>query len=135
MIPWLRLAIVAAVLAGAFGSGWQVRDWQADAANLARQQAESKDALRRAEIAARSAQQFEEVRDAIRSELRAAAPRVATALAAPACPASAPVAVGDVVLPAGALDRVRIAAGEFSPADDPAEPGPAVRPGAGAPGR
>lgn len=132
MIPWVRLAAVAAVLAAAFGGGWTVRGWRADAAELARQQAEAKDAHRRAEIALRSAQQFEEVRDAIQRDLLASRARLAAALAAPVpqCPA---VAVGDVVVPAAALAGVRVAAGE-QPADaDSGEPRPTVPVGAGAP--
>ena len=129
MIPWLRLAAIAAVLAGAFGSGWQVRDWQADAADLKREQAEAKDALRRAEIAARSAQQFEEVRDAIQRDLRASQARLAAALAAPLqCPAT----VGDVVVPAAAVRLLRDAAGDGD--DDPGESRPPVQPGAGTAG-
>lgn len=39
MLAYLKLAAVGAVLAGAFGGGWKVRDWQADAADLARERA------------------------------------------------------------------------------------------------
>ena len=132
MIPWVRLAAVGAVLAGSAWAGWQVRDWQADADELKRQQDAARTALRRQEAATGAAQTFEEQRDAIRRELLASLPPPALAAPSPQCPA---VAVGDLVLPRGSLDRVRIAAGELAADADPAEPRPAVPPGAGAPGR
>lgn len=136
MIPWLKagaIGVLAGAALGAWG-GYQLRDGQAAKAELKRQQTEQRDTLRRQEAATGAAQTFEEMRDAIRRELLAAMPRVAPALARPVgagCPA-----VGDVVLPAGALDRVRSAAGELGdPAADPGRPGPPVQPGASAPGR
>lgn len=131
MIPWVRLAAVGAVLAGAAWGGWQVRDWQADSDDLARVQAEQRTALRRQEAATGAAQTFEEQRDAIRRDVLATMPRVAPALASPVaqgCPA-----LGDVRVPAGALDRLRAAAGEPGADSDTREPGPPVLPGAGAP--
>jgi hypothetical protein len=127
VIAWLKagaLGVAAGAAVGAWG-GWWVRDAAADRAELARVQAEQRDALRRQEAALGAAQTYEEARDAIRRDLMRSMPRVGPALAAPACPASAPLAVGDVVLPAGALDRVRAAAGADGDADPP-EPGPAV---------
>lgn len=47
---WAYVAAGAAAVAIGFGSGWQVRDWKADADDLARVQGERKDAFRRAEI-------------------------------------------------------------------------------------
>ncbi len=131
MIPW-RLAAGAAVLAAAFGGGWTVRGWRADAAELDRQQAEARTAHRRAELATRAALDMEDARDAIRSDLRATQARLTAVLAAPLpqCPA---VAVGDVVLPAGALDRVLSASGQRRADADAGQPGAAVRPGAGHP--
>lgn len=41
MIPWVRLAAVGAVLAGAAWGGWQVRDWQADSDDLAQTELQS----------------------------------------------------------------------------------------------
>lgn len=132
MIPWVRLAAVGAVLAGAAWGGWAVRDWQADSDELARVQAEQRQTLRRQEAATGAAQTFEEQRDAIRRELLATLPPRALAAPSPQCPA---VAVGDLVLPAGSLDRVRAAAGEPGPDADPGGARPAVLPGASAPGR
>ena len=39
MIGHLRLGLYAAALSAALGAGWKVRDWQADAADLKREQA------------------------------------------------------------------------------------------------
>lgn len=47
---WAYVAAGAAAVAIGFGSGWQVRDWKADADQLERLQAEQKDSFRRAEI-------------------------------------------------------------------------------------
>lgn len=126
------IGVLAGALAGAW-AGYEWRDGQAAKADLERERAAAKAAHRQAEIALREAQEFEEVRDAIQRDLRASQARLAAALAAPVaagCPA-----VGDVVLPAGALDRVRAAAGEFAPGADPGQPRPSVRPGASAAGR
>lgn len=132
MIPYAGPIAAAVALGCAAWGGWQVRDWRADAEALERERSEAQEAHRRAENALRSAQQFEEVRDAIQRDLRASRARLAAALAAPVpqCPA---VAVGDVVVPAAALAGVRVAAGE-QPADaDSGEPRPTVPVGAGAP--
>lgn len=134
MIPVAAYLAAGALVIGAAGGlygGWQVRDWQADADDLARVRAEQRDTLRRQEAAIGAAQTFEEMRDAIRREIMASLPRLRPALAVPVphCPA---LDVGAVVVPAGALRVLRDAAGE-QPADDPAEPRPAVLPGADAP--
>jgi len=133
MIP-LRLAIAAAGAAALFGAGvwvgYEWRDGEAAKAELERQQTEQRTTLRRQEAATGAAQTYEEARDAIRRDLLATMPRVAPALAVPVaqgCPA-----VGDVVIGAGALDRVRAAAGEPAAGTDPAKPRQAVPPGPGA---
>lgn len=130
MIPWLRLSAVGTVLAGVFGAGWKVRDWQADADDLARAQAEQRTALRRQEAATGAARTYEEQRDAIRREIMASLPRLGPALAVPVpqCPA---LEVGAVPVPPDALRVLRDAAGQS--AGDPGEPGPGVQHGAGAP--
>lgn len=133
IVLWLKLAAVAAALALAGWGGWQLRDGQAAKAELARQQAGAKDAHRRGEIALRGSQQFEADREAIQARLRAATGRLAAALAAPVpqCPA---LAVGDVVVPAAALDGLRHAAGSDGPAADAREPRPTVPERASDPG-
>jgi hypothetical protein len=90
--------------------------------------------------AAAAAATLEDVRDAIRTRLRAPQPRAAAALAAPVpCPTgpdAPPLALGDLVVPAGALDRVRAAAGAVAAPAAPADsgrPGQALRPGPRAP--
>ena len=132
MIPWVRLAAVGAVLAGAAWGGWKWRDMVADSDELARVQAEQRQALRRQEAATGAAQTFEETRDAIRRQLLATLPPPVLSAPSVQCPA---VAVGDLVLPRGSLDRVRAAAGEPGADTDSGGPGPAVLPGASAPGR
>lgn len=132
MVPWVRLAAVGAVLAGAFVGGWKWRDREADSDELARVQAEQRQTLRRQEAATGAAQTFEEQRDAIRRELLATLPPRALAAPSPQCPA---VAVGALVLPAGSIDRVRAAAGELDAGADPGGARPTVQPGASAPGR
>ena len=110
---WIKIAALAAVVAALIGAGWKLRDWQAARADLARERAAEVQAIKARDKAAGAAQTFEGHRDAIRSDLRAPAPRVAPALALPVaagCPA-----VGDVVLPAGALDRLIRAAGQLDP--------------------
>ena len=138
MIPWLRIGAAAVVLVGTFAGGagvgakWVRGEWAQ--AELERQQEAARTALRRQEAAAGAAQTYEEARDAIRRDLLATMPRVAPALASrvPQCPA---VEVGAVVLPSGALDRLRAAAGELAAAADPGKPGQAVPPGPGTAGR
>ena len=119
MTPWLHVATLAA----GFAVGWMVHGWRTDAAELARQQAEAREAFRRGEIATRAAQQLEVDRAAIHERLRAARADLAAALAAPVpqCPA---LAVGDVVVPAAALGGLRRAAGQADAAAG--QPRPAV---------
>ena len=126
----IALAKVAAIaaLAGAAAAGpagcW-LRDLQADAADLKRAEAAERQRIRNADRAEWAGTTFEDDRDAIRDQLRAAQNTLAAALATPVpqCPA---VAVGDVVLPAAALDRLRaVAAGDQR--TDPAGAGPGLR--------
>lgn len=133
MILWLKAGAIGA-LAGALAGGWvgyEWRDGQAAKADRERLEAAERQRIRNADRSEWGARSFEEERDAIRRDLLASMPRTAPALASavPQCPA---VAVGDVVLPAGALDRVRAAAGELGPAADPGQPRPAVPSGPGA---
>lgn len=112
---WVKLAIIAAslaaTLAGGIGIGvkWVRGEWaQAD---LARERAETANALRRGETALRASQQFEVDRDAIRARLRASDARLAAALAAVDC-----------AVPADALRGVRRAAGQLEPDADAGKP-------------
>lgn len=129
MIPF-RLILAGIAAGGLVFAGWQVRDWQADADELERTRKAEERRIKDADRAAGAAQTFEEQRDAIRRELLASLPPPALAAPSQQCPA---VAVGDLVLPRGSLDRVRAAAGEPGPDADPAEPRPAVPSGAAAP--
>ena len=108
MLAYLKLAAIAGVLAGAAYGGYQVRDWQADADDLARERASERQRIRNADRADWGARSFEEERDAIRRDLLASLPPAALSAPVPQCPA---VAVGDIVLPAGALTKLRAAAG------------------------
>jgi hypothetical protein len=67
---WLQLAIAAAAAAAAFVAGWQVRDWRADAAELARVQAEQRDTLRRQEAAYGASSRHEARRETLRREIQ-----------------------------------------------------------------
>lgn len=135
MIPVAAYLAAGALVIGTAGGlygGYQWRDGIAAKAELKRKDAEDRQRIRNADRAEWGARSFEEERDAIRRELLAAMPPRALAAPSPQCPA---VAVGDLVLPAGSLDRVRAAAGESAAAADPGEPRSAVLPGASAPGR
>ena len=61
-------AAIAAAAAGAAG-GWKLRDYQADAAELVRVQAEQRDALRRQEAAFGAAERLELDRAARRARV------------------------------------------------------------------
>lgn len=67
---WTHVA--AAVLAAglAFSAGWKVRDWAADAAELARVQAEQRDTLRRQEAAYGASTRHEARRETLRREIQ-----------------------------------------------------------------
>lgn len=136
LIPWVRLAAVGIVAAGLFSGGawfgWEWRDGIAAKADRERLEAAERQRIRNADRADWGARSFEEERDAIRRDLLAAMPPPALAAPSPQCPA---VAVGDLVLPGGSLDRVRAAAGESGPDASPGQPRPAVPSGASAPGR
>ncbi len=133
MIPWVRLAVVAAVLAGAFGGGWTVRGWRADAADLARVQAESEALRLNNQRGAKAASKYEVDRDSIDTLLRATQARLAAALAVPApqCPG---VELGRIVVPGAALCGLRDAAGQLDDDPDACKPGPAVPGRPAAPG-
>jgi hypothetical protein len=130
---WLRLGAVAVAAGACFASGYRVAVWRASAAELERQQAEARDAHRRAEIALRSAQQFEVDREHIQARLIAAQGRLAAALAIPApqCPG---VELGRIIIPGTALCGLRESAGQLDDDPDACRSRPAVPRGASAPG-
>ena len=136
---WTHVAAAVAAAALAFSAGWQVRAWKAGNDEAAQLRAAQVAAVRRAETAAEESAAHERTRAAITRAMRNASPAVQSALERPACPdtaASAPgLALGDVVVPAGALGRLRIASGADQPDAAATEPGAAVRPWAADPGR
>lgn len=138
MIATLKAALIAGAAGAALGFGggawfgWDWRDGRAAKADLDRKTAEDRRRIRNQDRAEWGANNFEDERERIRRDLLATLPPRALATPSPQCPA---VAVGDLVLLRGSLDRVRAAAGELGADADPGGPRPAVLPGAIAPGR
>lgn len=121
------VALALAVLAG-FVLGTRLKQGEWDASELERRATVDRTLLRQAEQSMTASTAHEKQRAAIASQLRRSRDALALALRAPiSCSTTAePFALGDVVLPAAALDGVRSAGRPRH------EPGPAAsEPGAG----
>jgi len=132
---WHYVGAAAVAASVGFAAGWQVRSWKAGNDESAALRAAQTTALRRAETAAEEATAHELTRQALQRALRQRQPAVDAALGRPACPdpaasagAAGPLALGDVLIPADALSRLRLAAGVDQPDGAASEPGPALRP-------
>ena len=112
---WLQLAIAAAAAAAAFGAGWQVRDWRADAAELARVQAEQRDTLRRQEAAYGASSRHEASRERLRQEIQTLTVEVERVVERPVYAAECIDA-----------DGLRLIARAIGAAPSASEPGPAL---------
>jgi hypothetical protein len=133
-----RLVLVVVVLGLAVAAGWRqgvratLADWRAADLERAQSQAAAEDDARQRARAA--AWQYERERDRIQTDLTEVRRALSRSLARPVagCSASAPLALGDVVLPADVLDGVR-SVGAGAPDDRAAAAGPGqpVQPGAG----
>jgi len=132
-------AAAAALLAGAVGAagGWQARAWKADADDLARVRAEGAARVRQVDRSIEASAAHETERAKLARDLSRARHDIKTALQRPAvCPAGPdgqPGALADLVIPAGALDGLRRAAGALPPGPAASQPGRPVQPGPGHP--
>lgn len=132
---WHAAAAAAAVVAAAAGAwgGWQVRDLQADADELARTREEGAARMRQVDRSIEAGTAHETERARLARELTKARHDIRTALQQPAtCPAQpdgTPGQLGDLVIPAAALAGLRRAAGGLPPGPAASEPGGTLQPG------
>jgi hypothetical protein len=134
-VIWLYAGAAVVALGVAAAGGWQVRDWQADADELARTREEAAARLRQVDRGIEAGAALETERARLARELTRARHDIKTALqqpvTCPAAPDGTPGELGDLVIPAAALAGLRRAAGGLPPGPAASEPGRAVQPRAG----
>lgn len=123
---WLLTVSAVALFAGWGGARFKQSEW--DAAELQRMRENAATAARRVDVALDASAAYEKTRAAAAAESRRPRHDVDVALQAPVACAGQPLQLGELVLPAAALDGVRGAAiAGADRAEDPAEPGAALR--------
>lgn len=86
----IRLALAAALLAAAFGAGWQVHAWRTDAQRLAAERADQAAQAQARAAVGHEAERFEAARQAIGAEARTITREVDRVIQTPAYRSGSP---------------------------------------------